>query len=142
MKKSISILICFLILMTIGVAYAEATETNTVMTVDLTQIIMALLALLGSLITAKLIPWIQANTNEKQQRILSAAVYTAVYAAEQLYGAGNGKEKLMYAKNQLAKKGYTIDIDEIESAVRGLTMLQEQDTLEFIGIPEIDPLAE
>jgi hypothetical protein len=54
-----------------------------------------------------------------------AAVSVAVYAAEQLYGAGAGKEKLMYVKGQLAKKGYHVDIDEIEAAVRELTIIGE-----------------
>ena len=50
----------------------------------------------------------------------------AVYAAEQLYGAGAGKEKLMYVKGQLAKKGYRIDVDEIEAAVKELTVISAQ----------------
>lgn len=76
--------------------------------------------------TYKLIPWIQARTTAQQQELLRAAVSVAVYAAEQLYGAGAGKEKLMYVKGQLAKKGYRVDIDEIEAAVRELAMLGGQ----------------
>ena len=40
-----------------------------------------------------------------------------VYAAEQLYGDGKGKEKLQYVKDQLIERGYDIDLDEIEAAV-------------------------
>jgi hypothetical protein len=57
--------------------------------------------------------------------MLRAAVSVAVYAAEQLYGAGAGKEKLMYVKGQLAKKGYHVDIDEIEAAVLELTAISD-----------------
>lgn len=54
--------------------------------------------------------------------MLRATVSVAVYAAEQLYGAGAGKNKLMYVKGQLAKKGYHVDIDEIEAAVQDLSL--------------------
>ena len=54
---------------------------------------------------------------------LAGANAVAVYAAEQLYGAGAGKEKLIYVKGQLAKKGYKVDVDEIEAAVRELTVI-------------------
>lgn len=125
MKKYLMIVLVLAMLATTGVAFAEAVDAAPVMRVDLTRIIEAILALLASLITLKLIPWIKANTNEKQQRMLTAAVETAVYAAEQLYGAGNGKEKLMHVKNYLRNKGYDIDMDEIEAAVKALTIAQD-----------------
>jgi hypothetical protein len=93
--------------------------------IDLTPIFQALIALLASLITIKVIPWIQARTTAQQQEMLRASVSVAVYAAEQLYGAGTGKDKLMYVKGQLAKKGYHIDLDEIEAAVHELTLAGE-----------------
>jgi hypothetical protein len=93
--------------------------------IDLTPIFQALIALLASLITIKVIPWIQARTTAQQQEMLRASVSVAVYAAEQLYGAGAGKDKLMYVKGQLAKKGYHIDLDEIEAAVHELTLAGE-----------------
>ena len=55
---------------------------------------------------------------------MRAAVSVAVYAAEQIYGAAEGKQKLLYVKGQLAKKGYIVDIDEIEAAVRELKLQQ------------------
>ena len=99
------------------------------MTIDLTPILQAIIALLAALVTLKLIPWIQARTTAQQQEMLRAAVSVAVYAAEQIYGAAAGKEKLMYVKGQLAKKGYHVDIDEIEAAVRDLTIAQEDTVL-------------
>ena len=98
--------------------------------IDLTPIFQAVIALLAAIITYKVVPWVQARTTAQHQALLSSAVRVAVYAAEQLYGAGAGKEKLMYVKNQLAKKGYTIDIDEIEAAVRELTLLEDSDILD------------
>ncbi len=86
-------------------------------TIDLTQIIIALLGLLSALITYKLIPWIKANTTSKQQAIIRTAIQTAVFAAEQIYGTGNGEKKFQYVVDWLAEKGYEVDKAEIEAAV-------------------------
>ena len=85
--------------------------------IDLTPLFQALIALLGAIITYKLIPWIKARTTNEQQSVLRATIRTFVYAAEQIYGAGNGGEKLDYVIAQLTAKGYTADRAEIEAAV-------------------------
>lgn len=88
------------------------------MNIDLTPIIQAIIALLAALVTYKLIPWIKAKTTSVQQTMMKATVKTLVYAAEQIYGAGNGEAKLDYVVQQLAGKGYTVDRAEIEAAVK------------------------
>ena len=87
------------------------------MNIDLTPIFQAIIALLAALVTYKLVPWIKARTTESQQALLSATVRTLVYAAEQLYGAGKGAEKLDYVIVGLEKRGFTADRDVIEAAV-------------------------
>ena len=98
--------------------------------IDLTPLFRAIIALLAAIITYRLIPWIKANTSMKQQAIIKATVQTLVYAAEQLYGAGNGSKKLEYVKEQLAKKGYDVDRSEIEAAVyeafNSVVLLEEE----------------
>ena len=107
-------------------AIAEAAnELPASLSINLTPLFRAVIRFLAALVTYKLIPWIQARTTAQQQELLQAAVSVAVYAAEQLYGEGSGKEKLMHVKGQLAKKGYHVDVDEIEAAVRELTMIGE-----------------
>ena len=69
--------------------------------IDLTPILEAILALLAALVTYKLIPWIKSKTTAEQQSLLAATVKTLVYAAEQLYGAGKGAEKLDYVIKEL-----------------------------------------
>lgn len=91
------------------------------MTIDLTPLLQALFALLATIITVKIIPWIKSRTTAEQQKTLHTAVQVAVYAAEQVYGAGRGNEKLAYAQTYLLGKGYTVDIEVIEAAVRGMT---------------------
>ena len=90
--------------------------------IDLTDIIQAAIALIVALITYKVIPWIKAKTTESQQAILMATVRTLVYAAEQLYGAGKGKEKFAYVRQKLEEKGFDVDIDAIEAAVKEITI--------------------
>ena len=87
------------------------------MNIDLTPIFQAVIALLAALVTYKLVPWIKSRTTESQQALLSATVKTLVYAAEQLYGAGKGEEKLDYVIAGLEKRGFTADRDAIEAAV-------------------------
>lgn len=85
--------------------------------IDLTPIINAIIALLGAIITVKVIPWIEAKTTNEQQATLKAVVKTLVFAAEQTWGAGHGDEKLDFVIEQLRIKGYTVDRLEIEAAV-------------------------
>ena len=87
------------------------------MNINLTPIFQAIIVLIATLITYKLVPWIKSKTTAQQQANLSAIVKTLVFAAEQLYGANQGAEKLQYVKERLLEKGYEIDIPEIESAV-------------------------
>ena len=87
------------------------------MNIDITPIIQAIIALLAAIITFRLIPWIKASTTETQQTNIRTAVKVLVFAAEQLYGAGKGKEKLKYVQDRLAKQNILVDVDEIEAAV-------------------------
>ena len=126
MKKILMILVSLMLVLLASVSMAEGTAANfEAPAIDLTPIFQAVLGILAALITHKLIPWIKARTTAQQQDLLRAAVSVTVYAAEQLYGAGAGKEKLMYVKGQLAKKGYHVDIDEIEAAVLELTAISD-----------------
>lgn len=86
--------------------------------IDLTPILQAILALLAALITYKLIPWIKAKTTQEQQNILLSVTSVLVFAAEQLYGAGRGEEKLDYVIRELEERGFTADRAAIEAVIR------------------------
>ena len=77
-----------------------------------------MIALIAAIITAKVIPWIKAKTTNEQQKRISAVIKTLVFAAEQIYGAGHGKEKLDYVVSKLDEKGFAVDTCEIEAAVK------------------------
>ena len=85
--------------------------------IDFTPIIEAIIAVLATIITVKVIPWIKARTTAEQQIKIEAAVKTAVFAAEQIYGAGNGEQKMYYAAKYLRERGYEVDVAQIEAAV-------------------------
>jgi hypothetical protein len=48
------------------------------------------IALIASIITVKVIPWIKARTTAQQQVLLRSTTEILVRAAEQLYGSGKG----------------------------------------------------
>ena len=89
--------------------------------IDLTGIIQAVLALIAALVTYKLIPWLKAKTNESQYVLFTATAKTLVYAAEQLYGAGKGAEKLAWVEQELINRGFTIDTAAIEAMVKEMS---------------------
>ena len=92
---------------------------------DITPYLIGLLSLLSLFLTSWLIPMLKSKTTIAQQEIIRAIVNTVVYAAEQLFGSGTGKEKLAYATGKaiefLAKHGIRLDAETvrpyIESAV-------------------------
>lgn len=85
--------------------------------IDITGVVTALIGLLAALITRKLIPNIKAKTSESQFSLLESSVRIAVYAAEQIYGALHGNEKLKYVQAYLAGKGYNVDTLEIRNLI-------------------------
>jgi len=88
------------------------------MNIDLTAILEAIISIVVSIIAYKLIPWIKTKTTNEQQALLKATVKTLVFAAEQLYGAGEGAAKLDYVVKQLEEKGFTADRAAIEAIVK------------------------
>ena len=79
-------------------------------------------------------PWIKARTTEQQQANLSALASTLVFAAEQLYGANRGQEKLAYVTSILREHGYDVDSQEVlatvEAAVNQMVPYQELHAVE------------
>lgn len=86
--------------------------------IDLTTLANALIALVAAIITAFVIPWIRSKTTAQQRTLLESVVKTLVFAAEQLYGAGNGEDKLQYVIDRLKARGYTVDLALIEATVK------------------------
>ncbi len=85
--------------------------------INLTPLIQALIAVLAALITYRLVPWIRSKTTGQQRDNLQALIRILVFAAEQIYGAGRGEEKLEYVCERLRERGFEVSLPEIEAEV-------------------------
>lgn len=90
------------------------------MTIDLTQIILAVITLIFGILMRYVIPAAKEKLDTNQMVMLRIAVKTAVYAAEQLYNSDQGQEKLAYVVELLHKQGYILDPEKVEDTTRAL----------------------
>ena len=90
--------------------------------IDLTPIFQALIALMAALITCKLIPWVKSKTTKQQYENILTVAKVAVYAAEQIFGAGQGYEKMEYTLDVLKKAGFNIDATIAREAIEKAVM--------------------
>ena len=91
--------------------------------VDLTQIIVAVLTLVISLITAFLIPYLKTKVSAEKLDTIKFWVNIAVEAAEMIYvGTGRGQEKKDYVVRFLNSKGFTLNVTEIENLIEAAVM--------------------
>lgn len=97
---------------------------------DLTKVIEAGIALLATVITVFLLPWLSSKTTAQEREDLLRWVDIAVAAAQQLYYQLDGEARLNYALALLEEKGYDIDdgvvLDAVEAAVLKLHRQMEQ----------------
>ncbi len=87
------------------------------MTIDLTQIILAIITLIGAIISRYLIPMLKDKLDERKYDIFNGLVRVGVYAAEQLYNSDQGKEKKEYVLQLLKKNGYEIDTGAVDALI-------------------------
>lgn len=87
------------------------------MTIDLTQIILAVITLIGGLVARYVIPWIKGKLNDQQSEAMNGIVRVAVFAAEQLFNSTEGKAKKAYVLNLLRDNGYDIDSATVDALI-------------------------
>lgn len=95
----------------------------------LVKIILAVISLLGTIITVVLVPYLKSKTTEKQRDNIYTIVTLAVSAAEQIYfKPGEGEKKKEYVINYLSSKGIKLTVEDlnifIEAAVLELNLIQ------------------
>ena len=96
--------------------------------VDLTQIIVAVLSLMLSLVSAFLIPYIKEKVTAEQFATIRLCVKVAVQAAEMLYvGSGRGEEKKKYVVEFLNSKGFTLNTEEIDNLIEAAVLELKQE---------------
>ena len=93
---------------------------------DLTPVVMIVLSGVLTYLIGRLLHFMHTKMDEEQQALLQTWVHIAVYAAEKLYGAGHGREKLSYVQELLETKGFTLDIELLEAMVNA--EIQEMET--------------
>ena len=92
------------------------------MVFDLTQIVVALIGLLGLVVTSVLVPLIKSKLTEAQWQMIEAYAIAGVQAAEIIFSAqGQGEAKLRwvseYITNQCLAHGIKIDAETVRVAI-------------------------
>lgn len=107
------------------------------MTIDITPIIKAVIALTTVIITTVLIPWIKSKTSTEQQKEINAWVKIAVSAAEQIYaGHDRGEEKKAYVITWLREHGITVDEAKLDAMIEAAVYDLSNGIIAVEGIQE------
>ena len=93
---------------------------------DLTPLVEAIIALAATAITIFLIPWLRERYGNETLKKARGWVQIAVYAAEKLYGAGNGDKKLAHAEQVLAQHKIKLDTLTLKTMVDAEIKKMEQ----------------
>lgn len=92
------------------------------MNIDITQIVVAVIGLLGIIITSVVVPLIKSKLTNSQWETIKNYALAGVQAAEIIFNAqGKGEEKLEwvteYIENQCKAHGIKIDMDTVRVAI-------------------------
>lgn len=105
------------------------------MTIDLTQVVIAVLTLIFGCISAFLIPYLKSKLTTEQLSKVKFWVNIAVEAAEMIYaGTGRGQEKKEYVLKFLNSKGFTLNTDEIENLIESAVLELKTKTKEEASV--------
>jgi len=94
--------------------------------IDLTNLIEALLELAFLALVVIVIPWAKEKLSNEQETKLLTIFEIAVMAAEKMYGAGKGDEKLKYVESYLAARGIKVDAMRLKAYVNAAIKKMEQ----------------
>lgn len=97
------------------------------MTIDITAVISALLTLLGTVITAFVVPWLKCRTCAQDREELLGWVDIAVAAAQQVLYSGSGEQRKEMVRSFLSGKGYSVDTDEVDQAIEAAVLRLHQE---------------
>ena len=87
------------------------------MNIDYTELMQAVIALLATIITTFLIPFLKKKLSLEKFEELKKWVSVAVNAAEQIYGSKTGQEKKEYVISFLLSKGIVFNVDEVTALI-------------------------
>ena len=101
--------------------------------IDSTPLVEALITLAVTAITVFLIPWLRERYGTEKLAKAQGWVQVAVLAAEKLYGAGKGDEKLAYVENFLEEHNIILDMDALRVLVNAEIKKMESMVLPVAG---------
>lgn len=150
MKKIFALVLASIVMFALlcpALVYAEeAAAPEPAPLIDLTGIVLSVVRLLFYVLLAWLVKavippvrrWLDAKTTAEQRSLMYQVVYELVNAAEQTIGSGRGSDKLAYVRKALREKGFDVDLDMIEAAVKQMNDEAEERMLTALGYIEID----
>ena len=107
---------------------------------DITQILLGLILILGGIFTLIVWPYIKSHVSAEQLSMLAGIAQTVVFAAEKIFGAKMGADKLAYAlnlaKKLLEKKGLSFDEEVIRAAIEAQVQQLSLDQKAVEGVTE------
>ena len=107
---------------------------------DYTPLAEALITLAAMDITVFLIPWLRERYGTETLEKARGWVQIAVYAAEKLYGAGHGAEKLAYAEQVLAHHKIKLDTATLMAMIDAEIKKMEQQSIDITGIEMVEEI--
>ena len=94
------------------------TEVSEIMTIDLTPIVEAIIALLAAVITAYALPWLKAKLGNEKFNQLSSWAAVAVQAAEEIFAYSEaGAEKKAYVTQFISEIGLKPDNESLDKLI-------------------------
>ena len=131
MKEKLKMLIVMLVLAALVFALpvlAEGQEGQGTVLLDLTKLAQAIISLAAGIVSLYLVPWLRSKLTNEQLSKAKSWVQIAVFAAEKLYGAGNGDQKLVYAEEILRKHGIRLDTATLKAMINA--QIKEMENME------------
>ena len=120
MKEKLKMLVVMMVLAALLFtlpALAEGQEEQGTVLLDLTKLAQAIISLAAGIVSLYLVPWLRSKLTNEQLSKAKSWVQIAVDAAEKLYGAGNGDQKLAYAEEILRKHGIRLDTATLKAMI-------------------------
>ena len=136
MKKTSEMLAAMMVLVMLVFAFpalAEGQEKQTAL-LDLTQLVQAILSLAAGVVSLYLVPWLRSKLTNEQLAKAKSWVQIAVYAAEKLYGTGNGDQKLAYAEAILLDHNIKLDTTTLKAMIDA--QIKEMENMEPFYLAE------
>lgn len=89
--------------------------------INLTPLASIALLILCGIIARYLIPYIRANTTQKEREVMVSIIRTGIYAMEELARTGviRKEEKYQHLREYLQARGYDLDMVTLEAEIHG-----------------------